>query len=387
MAGLSVFKIKLVAKTGVKHAALFNSYDLLWTKLFSYICSVEENPLLTIWVKKNNNFQKEGIFLHKETHSLNHFSKSAKPKISVVSFCLNSGKYLRETLDSVFNQSFKNIEFILKDGGSTDETLDILKEYPQVKWVSGKESGDNPSFEALWQAFNMSRGEYLVYLAISDGISDPNWFKRAVAVLDSDREVSWVWGVNQGKSEDGHLGAIPWQEYFRNPPPQKMNFLPFWFALQHAQETNAVWRRDLFEKYFPKNDPSEPYRFNASLGFNLRLNRMGYLGYFLPIVSFYGYTHENQRQQVYYDLIDSISRLYTSEVVRYRKDFLSGRVTHLFRDGASNVIHEVRKDELPFYRRKTLLYRLRYKIRRDLYKLVERIDDTVFGRRSWKDLL
>src|SRR3972149_2909120 len=119
----------------------------------------------------------------------------ANPKISVISMSLNSGRFLRETIESVLGQTYSNYEFIIKDGGSTDETIEILKEYPQIRWVSEKEGGDNPAHEALWRAFEMSKGEYIIYLAISDGISDPNWFKMAVDVLDSDPEVSWVWGL------------------------------------------------------------------------------------------------------------------------------------------------------------------------------------------------
>ncbi|HOG18384.1 MAG TPA: glycosyltransferase [Syntrophales bacterium] len=295
------------------------------------------------------------------------------PKLSIISFCLNSGKYLRETIESVLQQTYKNFEIIVKDGGSTDGTLDILREYPQIRWVSEKEGGDNPILDAIWQAFSMVRGEYVVYLAVSDGIFDPNWFKRAVAVLDSDRQVSWVWGINQSKTEDGHLGEVSWQEYLRNPPPQKMDWLPFWFALQHGQETNAVFRRHLFEQYFPQNDPKEQYRFNPTMGFNIQLNKMGYLPYFLPIISFYGYTHKDQRQETYHDVISAAAALYRKQVFQYRDDFLFGRVTHRFRDGFSNIIHEVRRDELKYYWKKVITYRIKYNLRRKLLKAAEHI--------------
>ena len=134
---------------------------------------------------------------------------AANPKISVLTFSLNSGNFLRETIGSVLQQTYGNYEFIIKDGGSTDETIEILKEYPQIRWVSEKEAGDISALkilDAIWQAFHMSRGEYVIYLAISDGISDPNWFKKAVEILDSDPEVSWVWGISQAKLEDGCQG-------------------------------------------------------------------------------------------------------------------------------------------------------------------------------------
>jgi len=100
---------------------------------------------------------------------------------------------------------------------------------------------------------------------------------------------------------------------------------------------------------------------------------MGYLPYFLPIISFYGYTHKNQRQEVYYDIIDVASKIYRREIIEYRKTFLSGKITHRFRDSSSKVIHEVGKNELWSYRKKFLMYRIKYKLRRELQKLMDHI--------------
>ncbi len=303
----------------------------------------------------------------------NETTPIVKSKISVISFCLNSGIFLRDTIGSILCQTYKNYELIIKDGGSTDETIEILKEYPQIRWVSEKETSDNPAHEALWRSFFMSDGEYIVYLAISDGISDPNWFKKAAEILDSDPEVSWVWGVNQDKSEDGNLGRILWAEYLQNPPPQKQEWLPFWLAIKSGQESNAIFRRSVFEKYFPKNDASDPYRFQASLGLILRLNTMGHMPYFLPIISYYGTRHKNQMQERLHDILDSLTKDYDREIKEYRRKFLSGKIVHRFRDGNSNVIHEVGKNELWGYRKKVLLYRLKAKLRRELQKLMDHI--------------
>ena len=296
-----------------------------------------------------------------------------KPKISVLSFCLNSGKFLRETIESVLGQTYKDYEFIIKDGVSTDETIEILKEYQQIRWVSEKETSDNHAHEAIWQAFNMSRGEYIIYLAISDGISDPNWFKKAVEILDSDSDVSWVWGITQGKSEEGHLGELIFPEYLKNNPPQKQEWFPFWLAIKQGQESNAVFRRSVFEKCFPTNDVHEPYRFHGSLGFTLKLNTMGYMPYFLPIISYYGTTHKSQMQERLHDLLDSLSKRYNRDFEEYRRKFLSGKIVHRFRDGNSNVIHEVGKNELWYYRKKVLMYRIKAKLRRELQKLMDHI--------------
>jgi glycosyltransferase involved in cell wall biosynthesis len=305
--------------------------------------------------------------------AINTPTPKVNPKISIISACFNSGIFLRETIESVLRQSYSDYEFIIKDGGSTDNTITILKEYPQIKWVSEEEKGDNPWLDALWQAFSMSSGEYIIYLSISDGISDPNWLKKATAILDNDPEVSWVWGINQAKHENGHLGKLAWMDYLEHHPPQKQEWFPFWLALKQAQETNAIFRRTLFEKHFPKDSTAESYRYNASLGFALALNATGYMPYFLPIISFYGYIHENQSQQRFYDRIDAVSKKYDHDVHEYRRKFLSGKIVHRFRDGFGNVIHEVGKKELWNYRKKILIYRIKHKLRRELQKLMDHI--------------
>ena len=56
-------------------------------------------------------------------------SHNESPKLSIVSFCLNSGRFLRDTIESVLNQSYDNYEHIIVDGGSTDGTIEIFETY------------------------------------------------------------------------------------------------------------------------------------------------------------------------------------------------------------------------------------------------------------------
>jgi glycosyltransferase involved in cell wall biosynthesis len=87
------------------------------------------------------------------------------PKISIISPSYNQGKYIEEAILSVLNQHYANFEHIIIDGGSTDSTLNIIKKYPHVRWVSEKDSGQS---DALNKGFQLATGEILGWLNTDD---------------------------------------------------------------------------------------------------------------------------------------------------------------------------------------------------------------------------
>src|SRR3989344_2314337 len=85
-----------------------------------------------------------------------------KPLITVVSTSLNSDRYIRKAIESVLIQTYPNLEYLVIDGGSQDETLEILKSYgSKITWVSEKDQG---VYDALNKGFRMARGEVLTWL-------------------------------------------------------------------------------------------------------------------------------------------------------------------------------------------------------------------------------
>ena len=89
------------------------------------------------------------------------------PKISIVTPSYNQGKYLEETISSVLAQEYPNLEYIIVDGGSGDNSVSIIKKYESQihSWVSEKDSGQS---EAINKGFKRASGEIISWLCSDD---------------------------------------------------------------------------------------------------------------------------------------------------------------------------------------------------------------------------
>jgi len=89
-----------------------------------------------------------------------------RPSISIVTPSLNQGRFIEETIQSVLQQDYPNIEYVVMDGGSTDETMSILKKYDgRLRWVSEPDCGQSDAINKGWR---LCRGEIVAYLNADD---------------------------------------------------------------------------------------------------------------------------------------------------------------------------------------------------------------------------
>lgn len=89
----------------------------------------------------------------------------AHPLISVITITYNAEATLQPTLESVASQDYRNIEHILIDGASTDNTLSIARNFPEVRILSEK---DNGLYDAMNKGLQLARGEYVLFLNAGD---------------------------------------------------------------------------------------------------------------------------------------------------------------------------------------------------------------------------
>lgn len=113
-------------------------------------------------------------------------------KVSIVTPSYNQGQFIERTLQSVASQSGAEIEHVVFDGGSTDETVEILKAFkPTVRWISKKDKGQT---DALNQGIQDTDGEIIGWLN-SDDIYYPGAIARVVAYFSEHPEVDVVYGL------------------------------------------------------------------------------------------------------------------------------------------------------------------------------------------------
>ena len=106
---------------------------------------------------------------------------AAQPLVSIITPSYNQAKFLEETMLSVLEQDYPNIEYIVIDGGSTDGSLEIIHKYADrlAYWQSRKDKGQT---DAINQGFARARGEILAWLN-SDDILYPGAVSAAVRQL------------------------------------------------------------------------------------------------------------------------------------------------------------------------------------------------------------
>lgn len=126
------------------------------------------------------------------------------PLVSVVTPSLNQGRFIEETILSVKNQDYPRLEHLVIDGGSTDATVDILRRYDHLVWISEPDRGQA---DAVNRGIRMAKGEILGWLN-SDDTYAPGAIRAAVSHLLRHPEVDLVYGDCHVVDERGDLLEI-----------------------------------------------------------------------------------------------------------------------------------------------------------------------------------
>lgn len=118
------------------------------------------------------------------------FKKSydSKPLVSIITAVYNGEKHLEETIQSIVNQTYANMEYIVIDGGSTDRTLEIIKKYDDKidYWVSEKDQGISDAFN---KGVRLAQGQYVNFQGDGDGFIASDSLEKVFQDIHSDQDV------------------------------------------------------------------------------------------------------------------------------------------------------------------------------------------------------
>ncbi|MGV8130099.1 MAG: glycosyltransferase family 2 protein [Methanolinea sp.] len=114
------------------------------------------------------------------------------PKVSIITPSYNQGQFIEGTIKSILSQNYPNLEYIVLDGGSTDNSLKVLKKYSDfiTYWKSERDKGQS---DAINRGFRISTGEIVAWLN-SDDIYCPGTIEKVVEFFQDNPDISIVYG-------------------------------------------------------------------------------------------------------------------------------------------------------------------------------------------------
>jgi len=160
------------------------------------------------------------------------------PKISLVTCSYQQGKFLDATLRSVLDQQYPNLEYIVIDGGSRDESVSVIEQHSPhlAHWVSEKDRGQT---HALQKGFERATGEILGWLC-SDDLLLPGALDTVGRFFEDNPTIDFVYGDALWIDAQG--------QYIRPKKEMTWNKFVFLFDFNFIAQPSCFWRRSLHEK-------------------------------------------------------------------------------------------------------------------------------------------
>lgn len=160
-------------------------------------------------------------------------------KISIITPVYNQVDFIEQTILSVVDQGYSNLEYIIIDGGSTDGTVDIIKKYESriTSWISEPDQG---MYDAIDKGFSRSTGEIMAWIN-SDDLLLPNALHHMNHLMTELPQVEWVQGMNSAIDLQGNVIDYRYGGKF-----SLIKFLQKDY--QYVQQECTFWRKSLYER-------------------------------------------------------------------------------------------------------------------------------------------
>jgi glycosyltransferase involved in cell wall biosynthesis len=163
------------------------------------------------------------------------------PKISIVTPSFNDAPFLQTAIESILDQNYPNLEYIIVDGGSTDGSVDIIKKYEKglAYWVSEK---DNGMYDAIQKGFEKTTGEIMGWIN-SDDMHHPGSLDMMAQIFSDCQDVNWIQGTPNIIDEKNRIVYVsPTHEVDRFHFYERRHVR----SHHYIQQESTFWRRSLW---------------------------------------------------------------------------------------------------------------------------------------------
>ena len=187
-----------------------------------------------------------------------------KPLFSIITICYNAEATLEKTIQSVLAQTYPNVEYIIVDGASKDNTLAIINRYrPQLgKVVSEPDKG---LYDAMNKGIGLATGDYLCFLNAGDTFFSANTLQEMVATLPADKQPDVIYGETALVDAEGQFVRMR-----RLQTPEVLTWRSFRQGMLVCHQAFFA-RRELVPLY------DLQYRFSADFDWCIRIMKQSHL--------------------------------------------------------------------------------------------------------------
>jgi glycosyltransferase involved in cell wall biosynthesis len=265
-------------------------------------------------------------YIYENIESTNNPPVKRAPKITIITPSYNQGEFIEATILSVINQNYPNFQYIIIDGGSTDNTIDVIKKYESKidYWVSEKDKGQS---DAINKGLKIANGEIINWLCSDDILLPDVLFAIADEFMKSN-EINVVSGLAKKFSENTILGLSTTTQY------KEISEILY---IAHICQPSTWFRKDIFDKITPLNTELH-FTMDSEMWIKYLLQfKINNIKYLPKVIC--GYRYHNTSKSVCQDYLfgaDKVGIYYSILKILKAPNFL----LNLYRPLSKSNIHE-----------------------------------------------
>ena len=188
------------------------------------------------------------------------------PKISIITPSFNQANFIEQTITSVLDQGYPDLEYIVMDGGSTDGTLDVLRKYgDRINWISEPDRGQS---HAINKGLRLATGEVIAFLN-SDDLYEPCTLLKVGEFFTFHPKASWLTGKCRIIDHEGHeirKAITAYKNFWLNLKSYRALLV-----LDYISQPATFWRRKVIEQIGEFN---ENLRYAMDYDYSLRVGQL-----------------------------------------------------------------------------------------------------------------